>query len=116
VRGPDVCPSQLYISISSHRTSGNCPLLELPQYLLCHYRAASEAAASEVAFDSNISLQDITEVQIHEYMSKRAVDIPMVMAVLFDLRLLEIALMIRDSEKTGTHGDISLFLSTLRLS
>jgi hypothetical protein len=84
----------------------------LPQYLLCHYRAASEAAA----FDSNLSLQDITEVQIHEYMLKRAVDIPMVMAVLFDLRLLEIALMIRDSEKTGTHGDISLFLSTLRLS
>jgi hypothetical protein len=25
----DVCPSQLYISISAHRTSGNCPVVVL---------------------------------------------------------------------------------------
>ena len=90
----------------------NDALLELPQYLLCHYRAAAEAAANVC----DIPFQDITESQIHKYMLERAVDVPMVMAVLFDLRLIEIALMIRDTEKTGKNGDVRLFLSTLRLS
>ena len=49
-------------------------------------------------------------------MLERAVDVLMVMAVLFDLRLIEIALMIRDTEKAGKNGDVRLFLSTLRLS
>ena len=55
----------------------NDALLELPQYLLCHYRAAAEAAANVC----DIPFQDITEFQIHKYMLERAVDVPMVMAV-----------------------------------
>ena len=90
----------------------NDALLELPQYLLCHYRAAAEATAKDFA----IPLEDLSENQIHNYMLKRAVDIPMVMATLFDLRLIEIALMIRDAEKAGTNGDVDLFLATLRLA
>lgn len=87
-------------------------LNEFPQYLLAQYRSAAESAASVLG----IPLNDITPAQVDDYMVDRAVEVPMVMACLFDMRLLEIALMIRDAEKIGKHGDVQLFLSTLRLS
>jgi hypothetical protein len=49
-------------------------------------------------------------------MIKRAVEVPACMAILLDLRLLEILFMIRDSEKAGTHGDVPLFLTCMRFS
>lgn len=79
-------------------------LYEFPEYLLCHYRTAAEESG----------LKD--PVEVHEYMIKRAIDIPMCMAILFDLRLIEILLMIRDSEKQGEFGDVEMFLRTLRLA
>ena len=72
--------------------------------MLAHYRAAAEAS-------------ELTDpVKIHEYMLKRVTDVPMCMAVLLDLRLLEIVFMIRDSKKAGTHGDVPLFLTCMRFS
>ena len=82
----------------------NEALHEWREYLLAHYRAAAEESGTT------------DPVQIHEYMLKRSVEIPICMAVLLDLRLLEILFMIRDSEKAGTHGDLQMFLSCLRLS
>ena len=79
-------------------------LHEWREYLLAHYRAAAEASGST------------DPVEIHEYMLERAVDVPTCMAVLLDLRLLEILFMIRDSEKAGTHGDVPLFLTCMRFS
>ena len=38
------------------------------------------------------------------------------MAVLLDLRLLEIVFAMRDAEKSGKYGDVNLFLATTRLS
>ena len=38
------------------------------------------------------------------------------MGILLDLRLAEVSMMIRDSEKSGDHGDVDLFLAALRLA
>lgn len=75
-------------------------LREWREYLTVHYNVAAEAAGSK------------DPLKIHKYMIERAVQIPTVMAVLFDLRLLEILFMIRDSEKVG----VELFLTCLRFS
>ena len=72
--------------------------------MLALYRAAAEASKS-----TNL-------VTIHDCMIKRAVEVPACIVILLDLRLLEILFMIRDSEKAGTHGDISLFLTCIQFS
>jgi len=79
-------------------------LQEWRQYLLAHYRSAADACGSS------------NPVTIHEHMLQRAVEVPLCMAVLLDLRLLEIAFMIRDSEKVGTNGDVKMFIASMRLS
>ena len=79
-------------------------LTEWREYLMAHYRAASESARS-----NNVR-------EIHNYMLKRAIEKPMCQGLLFDLRLLEILFAIRDSEKAGTNGDVPLFLTCLRFS
>ena len=79
-------------------------LTEWREYLMAHYKAASESAGS-----NNVQ-------EIHNYMLKRAIEKPMCQGLLFDLRLLEIFFAIRDSEKAGNHGDVPLFLTCLRFS
>jgi hypothetical protein len=79
-------------------------LQEWREYLLAHYRCAADASGKSNPFE------------VHEYMIERAVDVPMCMAALLDLRLLEIGFMIRDSEKAGTHGDFDMFLTSMRFS
>ena len=79
-------------------------LEEWREYLVAHYAAASESALSK------------DPREIHLYMLKRSIEKPMCQGILFDLRLLEIVFMIRDSEKAGTSGDVPLFLSCLRFS
>ena len=79
-------------------------LEEWREYLVAHYAAAAQSAGSKDARE------------IHVFMLKRSIEKPMCQGILFDLRLLEIVFMIRDSEKSGTHGDVSLFLSCLRFS
>eukprot|EP00536_Pseudo-nitzschia_multiseries_P009181 jgi/Psemu1/22556/gm1.22556_g len=74
------------------------------EYLLMHYKATSESCGST------------NEVDMHIYQIKRCIKVPTCQAVLFDLRLLEIVFMIRDAEKVGKHGNLPLFLATLRLS
>ena len=51
-----------------------------------------------------------------DYMIKRSVEKPLYMAILFDLRLLEIIFMTKDAEKSGRLGSVSLFLTCLRFS
>ena len=82
----------------------NDALREWREYLLVHYKIAAEAAETTDPID------------VHRYMIDRAVEIPTCMAVLLDLRLLEIVFMIRDSEKTGKLGDVPLFLTCLRFA
>lgn len=82
----------------------NDGLTEWREYLMAHYVAASESCGSKNARD------------VHLYMLKRSVEKPLCQGILFDLRLLEICFMIRDSEKSGTHGDVPLFLTCLRFS
>ena len=79
-------------------------LEEWREYLVAHYAAAAESAGSK------------DPRRIHLYMLKRSIEKPMCQGILFDLRLLEIVFMIRDSEKAGTHGDVPLFLTCLRFS
>ena len=81
----------------------------MPQYLLAHYQVAHDNLCSK-------QYGDPTAVDIHEYMLKRAVEILTCMAVLLDLRLVELSVMIRDSENSGPSGDIELFLTTMRFS
>lgn len=45
-----------------------------------------------------------------------AVENPACMAILLDLRLVEISFMVRDAEKGGNHGDIELFMTTMRFA
>ena len=82
----------------------NDGLHEWREYMLAHYRAAAEASKTT------------DPVKIHDYMIRRAVEVPACMAILLDLRFLEILFMIRDSEKAGTHGDVPLFLTCMRFS
>ena len=58
----------------------------------------------------------MTAVDVHEHMLARAEEHPICMALLLDLRLIEIALTIRDTEKSGRRGDVDMFLSTTRLA
>lgn len=84
---------------------------EMPQYLLAHYRSA---------FDSLKAMRpdgaELSPVDIHDHMVERAIQHPVCMAVLLDLRLLEIVFAMRDAEKSGKYGDVNLFLATTRLS
>ena len=82
----------------------NDGLEEWRDYMVAQYKAASESANSNNA------------ITVHRYMIKRAIEVPMCQGILFDLRLLEIVFMIRDSEKAGTHGDVPLFLTCMRFS
>ena len=82
----------------------NEALHEWREYMLAHYRTAAKKSGTT------------DPVRIHKYMLDRAIEVPTCMAVLLDLRLLEILFMIRDSEKAGTHGDVPLFLSCMRFS
>ena len=82
----------------------NDGLEEWRDYMVAQYKAASESANS-----NNV-------ITVHRYMIKRAIEVPMCQGILFDLRLLEIVFMIRDSEKAGTHGDVPLFLTCMRFS
>ena len=79
-------------------------LNEWRQYLLAHYREVAERSGSDNPAD------------MLEYMIKRSVEKPLCMAILFDLRLLEIIFMTRDAEKSGRLGSVSLFLTCLRFS
>ena len=79
----------------------NEALHELREYMLAHYRTAAEESGTT------------DPVRIHKYMLDRAIKVPTCVAVLLDLRLLEILFMIRDSEKAGMHGDMPLFLSCM---
>ena len=79
-------------------------LNEWRQYLLAHYREASEKSGST------------NPAVIHDYMIKRSIEKPLCMAILFDLRLLEIIFMTRDAEKSGRLGSVSMFLTCLRFS
>ena len=74
------------------------------EYLFMHYKATLESCGST------------NEVDMHIYQMKRCIEIPTCQAVLFDLRLLEIVFMIQDAEKTGEHGLVPLFLTTLLFS
>ena len=49
-------------------------------------------------------------------MIARAENYPMVMGILLHLRLAEVGLMMRDSEKSGPRGDVDKFLASLRLA
>ena len=49
-------------------------------------------------------------------MLQRAEQFPTVMGILLDLRLAEVTMMIRDSEKNGKNGDVDLFVSALHLA
>eukprot|EP00536_Pseudo-nitzschia_multiseries_P000949 jgi/Psemu1/2153/gm1.2153_g len=60
---------------------------EWQEYLLMHYKAASESCGST------------NEVDMHIYQIKGCIKVPTCQAVLFDLRLLEIVFMIRDAKK-----------------
>ena len=51
-------------------------LHELPQYMLAHYRAAALGASMQL----KIEKEEITEIQVHDYMLRRAVEILMVIA------------------------------------
>ena len=44
--------------------------------MLAHYRAAAIGASMQL----KIEKEEITEIQVHDYMLRRAVEIPMVMA------------------------------------
>jgi len=86
-------------------------LVEMPQHLLAHYRAASDMLRATLPENTAIS-----PVDVQKHMRQRAALYPTCMAHLFDLRLIEISFMIRDSEKSGEHGDVNLFLTTMRFS
>ena len=84
----------------------NDGLNEWRQYLLAHYREVSEQVAS-----TNPAI-------MHDYMirRRRCLEKPLCMAILFDLRLLEIIFLTRDAEKTGKLGSVPMFLACLRFS
>lgn len=88
-------------------------VLEMPQYLLAHYRGAYNCLKMKLGSDNEAT---ITPVDVHNHMIDRAVEHPICMAVLLDLRLVEIALLIRDSEKSGERGDINLFITTMKFA
>ncbi len=71
------------------------------------------------AADCLVELRECDEVspaEVNEHMLQRASSYPFAMAVLMELRFAEVALIIRDSEKSGPHGDVDLFVTGLRFS
>ena len=82
----------------------NDGLNEWRQYSLAHYKAACDCAHSS------------NPAEINDYMIQRAIEKPVCMALLFDLRLLEFIYMTRDAEKAGTLGSVPLFLCCLRFA
>lgn len=89
-------------------------VLEMPQFIVGHYRAAADGLQKKR--DDENDDRPITAADVHEHMLERALEYPVCMAVLLTLRFIEIAFMVRDSEKSGEHGDVDLFLATMRLS
>lgn len=85
-------------------------VLEMPEYILAHYRAAADGLRSKYP------KAPLTPASVHRHMLERAEEHPVCMAILLNLRFVEIALMIRDTEKSGEHGDVDLFLTTIRLA
>ena len=86
-------------------------LREMPQYILAHYRCAYEMLKN-----TRGELDNVSAVDVHRHMLDRAVEYPICMAALLDLRLVEISFMIRDAEKSGEHGDVELFVTTMRFA
>jgi hypothetical protein len=80
------------------------------EYILAHYTSAISACRA------SLQKQDVSPVEVHQYMVARAEKYPTVMAILLDLRLITIDFMIRDTEKSGDRGDLDLFLQSMRLS
>lgn len=84
-------------------------LLEMPQYLLAHCRSVHMTLAAT-------KTSEPTAVEVHQHMFDRAVEMPTCMAILLDLRLIEMSFMIRDAEKSGANGDVELLLTTMRFA
>lgn len=84
--------------------------MELPDYILAHYRCALDCLAEIRQCDH------LSPVQVNEHMLERAKSYPFVMAVLLELRFAEVAFILRDSEKSGAHGDVDAFVTGVRFS
>lgn len=82
----------------------NDGLNEWRQYLMAHYKEVSEQSGTN------------NPAEMHDYIITRCIDKPLCMAILFDLRLLEIIFLTRDAEKTGKLGSVPFFLTCLRFS
>ncbi len=83
---------------------------ELPEYILAHYRCALDCL-SEIR-----QCNQLSPVQVNDYMLERAKCYPFVMVVLLELRFAEVSFILRDSEKSGAHGDVDAFVTGIRLS
>ncbi len=88
-------------------------VLEMPQHLLAHYRGAYDCLEMKLGSDNESA---ITPMAVHDHMIDRAVQHPICMALLLDLRLVEMASLIRDSEKSGERGDVELLITTMKFS
>jgi hypothetical protein len=93
------------VAVSDPRDAMN----ELPQYVLAHYRVAADEYKA-------INRRDGSAKEIHNHMLERAQEYPIVLAILVDIQMIEIILLFRDAEKSGSFGSVEMFLSAIRLS
>lgn len=77
------------------------------QYLCANYRNVADNL-------KRIEDREVTAQEIHEHMRKRAREHGLCMMMFLHLRFIEMFLMLRDAERSGSRGDVGLALCAIR--
>jgi hypothetical protein len=82
---------------------------ELYEYFVAMIRNATDSFKIQTMQDASSYPK-----QAHKHMLERAVEYPVVMSILIHLKFTAIIIMLQDSWRSGDHGDVAMYLTSMR--